>query len=423
MPTTLTKPGPSLSELADCVREFIGSKCPMTQTTYRWRFRAFAKFLGFRSSESIRAIQSLVSMPPRKAEEKVVAFKALMKARSLSFRRRANGRYGIRPFIDHLGKQGYISWTMTRPGRDKRMRAWTACPQDLRDQAEKWLGSLSIYNYAPNTLLTLRKNVVYLGLFLRDREIPLRKLRLQGALDYTDHLRSLTAAPATTNFRIAIAKRFYEWLRRQHYLPVNPFATCGRMKYGFKLPRALDENEVRRVIRAAKTPLEKALVEFLYATGARTGELLGLTLTDLTLEESRVTLTCPGGYRRTVPLHDHAVRALGLYLKERSRILREHHLESETALFVLPCGRLNFSRMSRLLRRLGQAAGVGRRVTAFLVRNSFAVHLLDRGADPFVVKELMGHSTFGSVDRYGRLTTRNMRRVFERTHPREAGRR
>jgi integrase/recombinase XerD len=74
--------------------------------------------------------------------------------------------------------------------------------------------------------------------------------------------------------------------------------------------------------------------------------------------------------------------------------------------------------MTRLLQRLGRRAALGRPVTAFLIRNSFAVHMLDRGADPFVVKELMGHSTFGMVDRYGFLTTRDARKVFERTHPR-----
>lgn len=188
------------------------------------------------------------------------------------------------------------------------------------------------------------------------------------------------------------------------------------------LPRVLSRSEVARLLDAApkSTPLElrdRAMFELAYACGLRAGELIGLTVQSVDLDEEQVRIEGKGGRTRMVPVGERASAALRDYL-DRGRP-RLHGDPAEPALFLTKTGRtLHPSdvrrRLQGSLRRAGMAVGV----SPHALRHSFATHLLNGGADLRAVQELLGHRSISATQIYTRVESSRLRAQYGRAHPR-----
>ncbi|MEH1016630.1 site-specific tyrosine recombinase XerD [Micromonospora sp. CPCC 206060] len=200
-----------------------------------------------------------------------------------------------------------------------------------------------------------------------------------------------------------------------------------------RLPRALDVAEVVRLLdtvapmRAVgeQAPLalrDRALLEFLYGTGARISEAVGAAVDDLDAEAGTVLLRGKGGRSRLVPVGGYAMAALGAYLT-RARPALVAAGRGTPAIFVNARGGV-LSRQSAwiILRRAAQAAGLpvegDRAVSPHTLRHSYATHLLDGGADVRVVQELLGHASVTTTQVYTLVTVDRLREVYATSHPR-----
>ncbi|WP_325048544.1 site-specific tyrosine recombinase XerD [Galactobacter valiniphilus] len=203
---------------------------------------------------------------------------------------------------------------------------------------------------------------------------------------------------------------------------------------GQRLPKALPLPQVEALLEAAggegtedDTPAalrDRALLEFLYATGARVSEAVGLDVDDLHLEPSAdggpavVRLFGKGSKERVVPLGSYAVRALSAYLV-RARPVLVSKGRGTAALFLNQRG----SRLSRqsawnLMRSAADKAGITADVGPHTLRHSFATHLIEGGADVRVVQELLGHVSVTTTQVYTMITVDTLREVFMTSHPR-----
>jgi integrase/recombinase XerD len=199
-----------------------------------------------------------------------------------------------------------------------------------------------------------------------------------------------------------------------------------------RLPKALRVDEVDRLLSAAGTdgPLElrdRALLEFLYGTGARISEAVGAAVDDLSLPEpdedqGTVVLRGKGGKARLVPVGGYACRAVTDYLVRGRPALHAGGAAAHGALFLNARGG-PLSRQSAwtILHRSAERAGLSGSVSPHTLRHSFATHLLDGGADVRVVQELLGHASVTTTQVYTLVTVDKLREVYTTAHPRARG--
>ena len=282
-----------------------------------------------------------------------------------------------------------------------------------------------------NTVSAYRRDLTQLAEFLS---------RGSGSLTSADHeqLRRFLAQQATRGYaRATIARRvgaihtFYRWAEARGEVEGNPAAMLGRPKVSSRLPGVLRANEAATLVEGptagatSQDPLERALglrdraiLEVLYGSGLRVGEVAGLTLERVDLDRGRVNVLGKGSKEREIPLSEYAVDALGGYLHEG----RGQLLPTGAALSALFINRRHKPMTERDIRTIvAEYAGrtlSGRRVTPHTLRHSFATHLLEGGADIRAVQELLGHASVATTQRYTHVSRERLRAAYRQSHPR-----
>lgn len=239
--------------------------------------------------------------------------------------------------------------------------------------------------------------------------------------DYLAFLQEQGKSGATVSRVLASLKNFYAYLVSTGFLETSPVSSDIHLYRGEKkLPQILTGKEVETLLAQpstsdAKGLRDKAMLEVMYATGIRVTELIDLNVEDVNLELG--ILKCGSAKKnRSIPLYPAALRALAVYVKEvRFAMVAD---PGERALFVNVGG----SRMSRqgfwkILKFYQAKAGIEKEITPHTLRHSFAVHLLENGADLGSLQELMGHSDISSTQMYTHMINQKLRSVYEKCHP------
>ncbi len=244
------------------------------------------------------------------------------------------------------------------------------------------------------------------------------QLNISGYLDY---MRIQGKSGATISRTLASLKNFYAYVVSTGFLEESPVSGDIHVDRGEKkLPQVLTGKEVEQLLAQpsamdSKGIRDKAMLEVMYATGIRVTELIDLNVDDINLELG--ILKCGSGKKaRAIPLYPAALRALSVYLRE-VRILMIGD-PSEKALFVNVGG----SRMSRqgfwkILKFYQTKANIEKDITPHTLRHSFAVHLLENGADLGSLQELMGHSDISSTQLYTQMINQKLKTVYDKCHP------
>lgn len=239
--------------------------------------------------------------------------------------------------------------------------------------------------------------------------------------DYLAHLQEEGRSGATVSRSLASLKNFYAYMVSSGFLNESPVPSDIRIIRGEKrLPQILSGREVELLLAQPsemdlKGLRDKAMLEVLYATGIRVTELIDLNVDDVNLDLG--IIKCSNSRKaRVIPLYPAALQALKRYLSDvRSSMLA---IPGETALFVNMGG----ARMSRqgfwkILKHYQSAAHIEKDITPHTLRHSFAVHLLENGADLGSVQELMGHSDISSTQMYATMINNRVKSVYDKCHP------
>ncbi|WP_286180067.1 site-specific tyrosine recombinase XerD [Arthrobacter sp. ISL-95] len=200
---------------------------------------------------------------------------------------------------------------------------------------------------------------------------------------------------------------------------------------GKRLPKAISVGEVTRILEAAGSDSatglrDRALLEFLYSTGARISEAVGLDVDDVSLEDTGddpaiVRLFGKGSKERLVPLGSYGARAVGAYIV-RGRPLLASKGKGAPALFLnARGGRISRQSAWTILKTAAEKANITKDVSPHTLRHSFATHLLEGGADVRVVQELLGHASVTTTQVYTLVTADTLREVYAAAHPRALG--
>lgn len=218
--------------------------------------------------------------------------------------------------------------------------------------------------------------------------------------------------------KLSALRSFFAYLVRQGVLTTNPgelISTPRQKKY---LPKTLTVDEVFAFIErqgGSETLVcrDRAILEVFYSCGLRVGELTGLDIGSIDLEQGLVRVLGKGGKERLVPLGQKARAALVRYLDVRSTG------QDEEALFLnYRGGRLSARSIERNFKKLLLQAGLVKDATPHSLRHSFATHLLDGGADLRAIQELLGHASLSTTQKYTQVSLDRLMEVYDKAHPR-----
>lgn len=294
-------------------------------------------------------------------------------------------------------------------------------PPSSKDALQAWLDHLQVERgVSPNTMIAYERDVRAV-LQATGAERTLKHLTRDGLLSWLHAERRSRRAPASVARRLAALRGFVRFALSVGWLRVDPTEGLGPGRRPQDLPRVLSRAAVERLLRAVQgeRPIDlrdRALLEALYATGARVQEACDWTQTDLRLEERLVRCVGKGRKERWVPLGEPAVDAIRNWLATgRPAVDRG----TSDALFLSRSGRpLDRHRVFRLLRARAAAAGLDGELSPHTLRHSFATHLLAGGADLRTVQELLGHASVRTTQLYTHVEDERLKSVHKRFHPR-----
>ncbi len=229
-------------------------------------------------------------------------------------------------------------------------------------------------------------------------------------------------ARRTVARRLSAVRSFFAYLVTEGLATSDPSSVLATPKIPTRLPKVVQGDELQALLDAPdpKTPAglrDRAVLELLYATGARVSEVSGLRLADLDLAQGQVALMGKGSKERLVPVYPAATARIRAYLSEaRPRLAKP---ESQDWVFLSTRGgRLSEDAVRRLFKRyLGQVGGASS-LTPHAVRHTFATHLLESGADLRTVQELLGHVALSTTQIYTHLSMKRLQDVHRSAHPR-----
>jgi len=274
--------------------------------------------------------------------------------------------------------------------------------------------------------------------YIGDLESLLNHLETIGVTDISQlelvHLRSWLAnqqvkggARTTLSRRAVSVRLFTKWAVKNKYLTKDVAATLATPKGHRTLPEVLDIADAKTAMdslatRASEeeTPIsmrDVAMVELLYATGARVAELCGLEMSDIDYDRQTIRVLGKGNKERTIPLGNPAMKALNVWLKEGRDSIKNSL--SGNAVFLGARGkRIDQRTVRTVVYNALQAIEGIERMGPHALRHSAATHLLEGGADLRTVQEILGHASLATTQIYTHVSTERLQKAFKQAHPR-----
>jgi integrase/recombinase XerD len=273
-----------------------------------------------------------------------------------------------------------------------------------------------------NTLAAYRRDMEGLARWLVPRGSRLDAASREELLRYLQERTAQGARPRSTARLRSTMRRFYRYLVREHVRDDDPSARIDAPRLGRPLPDTLTEAEVEVLLAQPDTGerlglRDRAMLELLYATGLRVSELVGLTLSQLSLTQGLVRVMGKGSKERLVPLGEEALAWTERYLAQ-SRPALVTGQPSEALFVSLRGDAMTRQTFWHVIRRHARAAGITKKLSPHTLRHAFATHLLNHGADLRVVQLLLGHSSLSTTQIYTHVARERLKSLHARHHPR-----
>ena len=290
---------------------------------------------------------------------------------------------------------------------------------DLIQAYENYL--TKVKHASANTIASYMRDIRQFSQWLNITEgIDVIDVTQLNIANYMRHQESQGRSGATVSRCLASLKNFYQYLVSSGFLEQTPVSDIHVDRGEKKLPQILNGREIELLLSQpvcvdAKGYRDKAMLEVMYATGMRVTELISLDVDDVNLELG--IIKCSSAKKtRAIPLYPMAMRALSAYMRDiRDSMVAD---PDERALFVNIAGvRMSRQGFWKILKHYQETAHIEKEITPHTLRHSFAVHLLENGADVGSLQELMGHCDISSTQMYTQMVNQRLKSVYEKCHP------
>lgn len=308
---------------------------------------------------------------------------------------------------------------------------------DSKDEAENFLEYLlSERGFSKNTVSAYRRNLNLFFDHLARNEVDLDDVSEEVMEKFLIKLKRKNLSASSRSQLLSSIRSFYRYLVVYRSYDKDPSELVGFPKVKRKLPDVLTVKEVMAMLDTptGEAPLalrDKAMLEFMYATGLRVSELLSLNIWDLDFDERIVRVIGKGSKERLIPFGEKAKEATLRYIKDARPLLLEKKkkgtrssklpfLRKESEVLFLnkngePLTRVGFW---KILKNYARKAGVKRNVTPHTLRHSFATHMLQAGCDLRTLQALLGHASLSTTEVYTHLDIAHLKEAHSRFHPR-----
>ncbi len=300
---------------------------------------------------------------------------------------------------------------------------------NLAQLSEEYLAFLEKEKgYSPNTIRSYRRDLEDFCIFINERypNLSLEEIGYQEGRYYLSYLQKKGLAKSTLARKSVSLRSFFKYLKQDEQIEDNTIALLKTPKKGKRLPKVLSEVAVESFFEdflAGDDPIslrDRAIFELLYSSGLRISELVALNTADIAnLEKNPILRILGKGQKeRIVPVGKMAKAALDNYLKHSRLILSKHNPEEEALFLNQKGGRLTARGVDFLLEQYFKKGALQYKVSAHVLRHSFATHMLDNGADLKVIQELLGHESLSTTQVYTEVSASRLQQVYHKHHPR-----
>ena len=300
-----------------------------------------------------------------------------------------------------------------------------ALPADV----ERFLDYIAkVEGVSPETVRAYRSHLSAYVRWLARRDASLSGVRTRDIRSYLAELKAARYAPKTVAAHLSSIRALYRWLLLDERIDSDPACPLATPKIPKSLPHVLTEQQMDALMAAPQLDSpegvrDAAMLELLYATGARISEVAGLTLDSIDWSGSCIRLFGKGSKERIVPIYWRAADAVSDYISHaRPQLLacrRDGEAATTRALFISTRGRaMSADALRHRFRLLAARAGLPSDLTPHAMRHTFATDLLSGGADLRSVQELLGHASLSTTQLYTHLTPERLKGALKGAHPR-----
>ena len=281
---------------------------------------------------------------------------------------------------------------------------------------------------SPRTVEAYRRDLDGLTAFLGKSDKSVEDCEASDLESFVASLKTAQLAAKTVARQLAACRTFFKFAIQENLRKDDPTGVIDGVSVPSGIPKALAEDEVAALLAACTgddsySRRDRALLEFLYATGARISEACGLSLSDLDMDEQVVRLFGKGSKERIVPFGAPAKRALDDWLSLGGRDLlspKQWRTRADADTVFLGRGGRRISRQAawNIVRKYASIAGIKKDISPHVMRHSCATHMLRHGADLRVVQELLGHASVSTTQVYTRVDNDLLFATYVESHPR-----
>lgn len=300
----------------------------------------------------------------------------------------------------------------------------------MSQQFQTYVGAFVRYlkmekNASPHTVRAYQSDLSQFHRFLRESEtggsVRLKSISRIQVRSFMAYLRKREVGKRTLSRKISTLRSFFQFLRREGVLEVNPARQVYLPRQEKKLPVFLRRDEIKALLEAPAPDTfrgmrDRAILETLYSTGIRVGALTAMNREDVDLIGETVRVREKGKKERICPIGSYCVRALRRYFKSLPQILGAGR--SAPVFVNKSMSRISTDSVRKLLAKYIKKTAIEKEITPHAIRHSFATHLLDAGADLRAVQELLGHANLGTTQIYTHVSQKRLKKIYDRTHPR-----
>ena len=276
---------------------------------------------------------------------------------------------------------------------------------------------------AENTIEAYKRDVKHFAQFVAERGVDRPEDATNAeVVAYLMRLKQEGKAKATVNRKLASIRTWFQYLMGEGVIDRNPATDIKSPKIERKEITYLSVEEIDRLMAAPdgspKGIRDRAMLELMYATGIRASELISLEIDDVNVRMGFVTCNGENMKARIIPIGRIGRKAMEEYLYGMRTEILERHPEERT-LFVNYIGHpITRQGLCKILKEYGEKAELSQSLTPQVLRNSFAVHMLQNGADLKSLQELLGHEDITATQIYLSVTKNRIKDVYDKTHPR-----
>lgn len=292
----------------------------------------------------------------------------------------------------------------------------------MKNDIEKFIKYLKEQkNYSKYTIINYEEDLYFLKAYLEKEGISYLDVDYSVIRLYFNYLDSFNYSKNTIAKKITSARSFYKYLARNNKIKSNPFSLCSLPKKDKLLPKSLYYNELEEMFSSCDDSnlgiRNRCILELLYATGMRVGELVNIKLNDIDLKEKYIKILGKGNKERIVYFGDYAKEYLEKYIyEERDSLLKNK--KSDYLLINNSGTNLSARGVELVIKNIIKETSIKSNITPHVLRHTFATHLLNEGCDILSVQELLGHESLRATQVYTHITNEGLRNIYNISHPR-----